>query len=311
MFRTRLLAIVVPLLVLSLIAPAPLSAQAQPQLTVSPPSGQLGSTFTVLATGFPPNTRIRLVEYGPDGQAIGQPGFLQTDDSGNTRVMLAPAAAGTYTVVFGYGQNYEEFSVRTTFVVLRPDQCFPQTQHCLSGLFLDYWTTHGGLAVNGYPLTEPVTQKLEDGRYYIVQYFERVRLEYHPENQPPYDVELGQFGRRILADVPNAPTAPAARKDGYTFFEQTGHNVRPEFIAYWQANGGLAQFGYPLSEEFTQTLEDGKSYTVQYFERARFELHPENAGTPYEVLLGQFGRRIVAAIPPGDLTPALPPPSRR
>ena len=33
---------------------------------------------------------------------------------------------------------------------------------------------------------------------------------------------------------------------------------------------------------------------TQYFERARFEYHPENAGTPYEVLLGQFGRRILA-----------------
>ena len=41
--------------------------------------------------------------------------------------------------------------------------------------------------------------KLEDGKTYQVQYFERVRMEYHPENQPPYDVLLGQFGRRILA----------------------------------------------------------------------------------------------------------------
>jgi len=31
---------------------------------------------------------------------------------------------------------------------------------------------------------------------------------------------------------------------------------------------------------------------TQYFERARFESHPENAGTPYTILLGQFGRRI-------------------
>jgi len=28
---------------------------------------------------------------------------------------------------------------------------------------------------------------------------------------------------------------------------------------------------------------------VQYFERARFEYHPENAGTPYVVLLGLLG----------------------
>ena len=35
-----------------------------------------------------------------------------------------------------------------------------------------------------------------------------------------------------------------------------------------------------------------QSFRVQYFERARFEYHPENAGTPYEVLLGQFGRAL-------------------
>jgi hypothetical protein len=44
-------------------------------------------------------------------------------------------------------------------------------------------------------------------------------------------------------------------------------------------------FGYPISEEF---FEGGS--VVQYFERARFEWHPENEGTPYVVLLGQLGR---------------------
>ena len=40
---------------------------------------------------------------------------------------------------------------------------------------------------------------------------------------------------------------------------------------------------------------DGQPYTVQYFERARFEYHPENAGSPYEMLLGQFGTEMLAA----------------
>jgi hypothetical protein len=35
---------------------------------------------------------------------------------------------------------------------------------------------------------------------------------------------------------------------------------------------------------------------VQYFERARLEYHPGNAGTPYAVLLGQFGRQILADV---------------
>ncbi len=40
---------------------------------------------------------------------------------------------------------------------------------------------------------------------------------------------------------------------------------------------------------------DGKSYTVQYFERAVFERHPENAGTPFAVLLSQLGTFQYAA----------------
>jgi len=33
---------------------------------------------------------------------------------------------------------------------------------------------------------------------------------------------------------------------------------------------------------------------VQYFERARFEFHPENIDPASQVLLGQFGRRFLA-----------------
>ena len=176
-----------------------------------------------------------------------------------------------------------------------PCRAFPETNHQVCGRFLAYWEANGGLAINGYPIGDEVTEVLEDGKPYTVQYFERVRLEYHPEHPDPrYQVLLGQFGRRILAGVTNAPAAPTAARPGMTYFDVTGHNVGPRFSAYWQANGGLAQFGYPLTEEFTETLEDGQPYTVQYFERARFEWHPENP-PPYDVLLGQFGRRILAA----------------
>ncbi len=144
-------------------------------------------------------------------------------------------------------------------------------------------------------------ETLEDGRAYQ-QYFERVRLEYHPEHAPPYDVLLGHFGRRVLraqfGGVNNAVAlfqqalAPAAPLAGAAYFPETGHNLAGDFLAYWQANGDLAQFGFPITEEREETLEDGNRYRVQYFERARFEYHPEHAGTPYAILLGQFGRRI-------------------
>jgi hypothetical protein len=40
-----------------------------------------------------------------------------------------------------------------------------------------------------------------------------------------------------------------------------------------------------------ETLSDGRQYTVQWFERGRFELHPENA-PPSNVLLGLLGREV-------------------
>src|SRR5207237_1304759 len=77
----------------------------------------------------------------------------------------------------------------------------------------------------------------------------------------------------------------------HAYFKETGHTLHGEFLAYWTANGGLAQFGFPLSEEFAEkSPTDGKVYTVQYFERNRFELHPENQ-PPYTVLLGLLGRQ--------------------
>jgi hypothetical protein len=184
-----------------------------------------------------------------------------------------------------------------------PDEsCFPQTGFCVRGRFLDYWQQHGGLAINGYPLTAERQERLEDGRTYTVQYFERVRLEYHPENALPQDVQLGQLGRRVHPADPPAKPDPAA-----TYFPQTGHNLGDtvllgtdhptrfilEFRTYWEQHGGLAQFGYPISEVRYERLEDGQDHRVQYFERARFETGPVG------VRLGQLGRLILAEVDAG------------
>jgi hypothetical protein len=51
----------------------------------------------------------------------------------------------------------------------------------------------------------------------------------------------------------------------------------------------LAQQGYPISDEFTEVSDlNGQPYTVQYFERAVFEDHPENQ-PPNDILLSQLG----------------------
>src|SRR5688572_17932269 len=72
-------------------------------------------------------------------------------------------------------------------------------------------------------------------------------------------------------------------------FRETGKSVCGRFLQYWQQNGGLAQQGLPLSSEFVEVSDlNGQSYTVQYFERAVFEKHPENQ-PPFDVLLSQLG----------------------
>src|SRR5688500_14960501 len=64
----------------------------------------------------------------------------------------------------------------------------------------------------------------------------------------------------------------------------TGYDVAPAFKSFYDRSGGVRILGYAASEAVD---EDGQ--LVQYFERQRLEHHPENAGTPYEVLLGRLG----------------------
>ncbi len=90
---------------------------------------------------------------------------------------------------------------------------FAETGHTVKGIFLDYWTTHGGLAQQGYPISELLSEVSPlDGKAYTVQYFERAVFEYHPENQAPFDVLLAQLGTyRYQAQYGSqAPAAPTA-----------------------------------------------------------------------------------------------------
>src|SRR5205809_892654 len=84
------------------------------------------------------------------------------------------------------------------------------------------------------------------------------------------------------------PTAGQAQTGSQTF-PQTGHTVGGAFLTYWQGHGSLAQQGYPISDEMPEVSPlNGQTYTVQYFERAVFEKHPENA-PPFDILLSQLG----------------------
>lgn len=165
---------------------------------------------------------------------------------------------------------------------------FPETGHHLSGEFLQHWLNNGSFTIYGFPITDPVT---EDGR--VVQYFERARLELWPEHAGTEWVIqgalLGNWKAEQLRRTPAFRPLPATAKSDneHLVFPETRHSLANGFRDYWEANGGVQVFGFPISEEF----EEG-GYTVQYFERARMEWHPENQGTPYVVLLGHLGKEL-------------------
>ncbi len=96
--------------------------------------------------------------------------------------------------------------------------------------------------------------------------------------------------------LPNAPrTADDPTLIGRNYYPETGHTLGGSFRTFWNRNGGLAVFGFPLTEEFIQQSPDATNgYAVQYLERQRYEYHPEHAGTAYEVLLGRLGAEALA-----------------
>ncbi len=70
---------------------------------------------------------------------------------------------------------------------------FPEAGHTVSYAFLDFFLEHGGLEIFGYPRSE---MTIGDG--YVVQYFQRVRMEWHPEAFPSPQVRLTNLGETYI-----------------------------------------------------------------------------------------------------------------
>ncbi|HYF65452.1 MAG TPA: hypothetical protein VD886_21680 [Herpetosiphonaceae bacterium] len=243
-------------------------------------------------------------------------GRLLPDPQGAT---LGPDAYGLldadhqYAAVGGYFLRWSDERLATERI--EPSQApgarfFPASGHSLGGAFLDYYAGHGldlgddgvsereSLALFGYPISEPFDEINPDtGATLTVQYFERARMELHPENAPPYDVLLGRLTvsalrRRNISPAPPPGPVPAecARS------EATRFDLCPPLRGYWERNGATPVFGHPLSQAWPETSQtDGQVYATQYFERGRMEHHPEHQGTQYEVLLGLLGSEELQA----------------
>jgi len=284
-------------------------------LAASASSPAVGSSESITATLTNPgssvnNVVIHFTISGVDSQT----GTAVTNGSGQATLSYTGANAGTDTItayadlnnnsVQDSGEPSASVSVNwggvttptpppTPFAPAQPTTAragctfFAVTGHNLCAGFQSYWNKFGGLAIYGYPLTE---EFVANG--VTTQYFERARFEWHPGTDPShFDVLLGLVGDEVTAGrATQAPFVPTAAKAGCTYFAATGHNLCAGFAAYWNQFGGLAAYGMPISEEFQEKNPDtGQVYTVQYFERARFEWHPGEDPVHFDVELGRLG----------------------
>jgi hypothetical protein len=177
------------------------------------------------------------------------------------------------------------FVIGLTMLVACQGQATPQANPAGPDEFWHFYRRYGGAESLGHPLS---TKKTVDG--WQVQYFEKGRLEYHPENEPAYRVTVGWLGDLLHRRQPPIPTSRIPRPDdpNHRYFVETGHTVSGDFLRYFEAHGGKVRFGQPISEPF---LQQGR--LTQDFQSARFFWTPQ-ADPP--VTLEDIGRVHLSVI---------------
>jgi hypothetical protein len=174
--------------------------------------------------------------------------------------------------------------------------------HEVAGEFLKtYLSVSNPEVIFGYPIT-PLFFSTSSNR--MVQYFENSRFELIEENPAELRVRVSSLGDLMYMPgqaFPLPPNFPSCQ-----YFPETDKKVCYSFLDYFNSHGGLAVFGYPISN-----FEVHENLIVQYFQKARFEWHPERdpgkrvtlsrLGEKYFYLIGEDSRLIKP--PPRDNAP--------
>ena len=288
-----------------------------PTISLDPSIGPCAvdsSPVIVTGSGFAPNVSLNFIlTRDRDGEitaANGSSGGPPSEPDGTTvreipLIGCDPSEPGgsTFTIeLIEYYPNREGdlFGARASAVFT--------VAGTLSGAFLDTWEGGGGLPVFGWALTDDlIEQNTDTDQDLTVQYLERQRFELHPEKaNTPYEVLLGRLGVELLESQGRDWRAfPQASPTQPHYVPETGHAIDPEFWPYWSSHGldlgdegvsfreSVALFGYPVSQPMMERNGDGDVVLTQYFERAVFELHPDNSPA-YQVLLRRLGAEILA-----------------
>ena len=207
----------------------------------------------------------------------------------------------------------------------------PQSDHSIGTPFWELWQRIGAGNMAGFPITEAFLQEdigsgrhqsaTDQGKTPIYQYFENLRLEYHPERRNDeryktllgldryfYLIEIGHVGQELAAAkgysfAPSNQTTPNSAI--YQWFDATSHSLQEPFLSFWRNHLGDRLFGAPISDPFEETNpETGQRRLVQYFQNVRLEYRPAWANTLSAVVVGNAGSELAKA--KGWLTQATP-----
>jgi hypothetical protein len=224
------------------------------------------------------DTRPAPIPAGAEPAVISHVRTIMRDPSGAKELAPVAPPPGTFVEVCGPLTLPEA-----------PDRPIPAdfAQH--------YRTQPAPVTVLGLPLGPVVNEPAGDCVTQLpVLYTERQRLELHEGETWPYRVAGTLLGADAFARrYPGVAASPRTDLAAADAFADT------RFRAFFEQYGGLGAFGYPISgalnEDHPQT---GVPTTVQYFERARFELAPDAPpGAPLsdQVRLGLLGRELLEA----------------
>ena len=146
------------------------------------------------------------------------------------------------------------------------EKYFKETGHWVRDEFLaKYNSVSNPVTLFGYPVSAAFTSPKSGLK---VQYFQKVRFEMRQDAAGNPVVQISNLGELFNQPADSKPVienSAACR----TFIE-TGFQACYAFLNFFQANGGAAQFGYPISNR--QQLADGQQ--IQYFQKTRLEYRP-------------------------------------
>lgn len=164
---------------------------------------------------------------------------------------------------------------------------FADTGHNVSG---DFWTYYQDIPsaslVFGSPITEAITDT-HSGR--LIQYFQRARFEFFPENPVGQRVKLSALGQVVYQRTPGGRKLDFVPTIGCRYYSDI--YICYDFLTFFDKNGGETVFGKPISR-----FEFYNGRIVQYFERARFEWYPEYP-EGQKVVLSEAGRIYFDLLP--------------